>query len=93
MELTAQEQYERKASLTSFCCFLNGKHLDDFAGFTSAYVVSKSRPDWLKKDFVLPSAFIWSTLSILLGEFNFSYGVKTIKKEKLRKQRYFYCLL
>ena len=27
-----------------------------FAGLTSAYVVNKSRPDWLK-DFVLPSAF------------------------------------
>src|SRR5690554_5081838 len=35
-----------------------------FAGLTSAYVVSKSRPDWLS-EFALPSAFIWSTVVIL----------------------------
>ena len=35
-----------------------------FAGLTSAYVVSKSRPDWLS-EFALPTAFIWSTVVIL----------------------------
>ena len=37
-----------------------------FAGLTSAYVVSKSRPDWLT-DFSLPGSFYWSTLVILLS--------------------------
>ena len=41
-----------------------------FAGLTSAYVVSKSRPDWLK-DFVLPSAFVISTVAMLVSSFTF----------------------
>lgn len=35
-----------------------------FAGLTSAYVVSKQRPDWLD-EFALPNAFIWSTVVIV----------------------------
>ncbi|WP_299154492.1 cytochrome c oxidase subunit 3 [uncultured Christiangramia sp.] len=35
-----------------------------FAGLTSAYVVSKNRPDWLT-DFELPVSFLWSTLVIV----------------------------
>ena len=35
-----------------------------FAGLTSAYVVSKQRPDWLT-EFPLPAAFIWSTVVIV----------------------------
>ena len=35
-----------------------------FAGLTSAYVVSKNRPDWLT-DFELPISFLWSTLVII----------------------------
>ena len=34
-----------------------------FAGLTSAYVVSKARPDWLD-NFTLPTAFHISTLVI-----------------------------
>ena len=37
-----------------------------FAGWTSAFVVSSSRPDWLK-DFVLPNAFIISTVVIVIS--------------------------
>ena len=37
-----------------------------FAGLTSAYVVSKSRPDWLK-DFQLPIAFLFSTIAMLVS--------------------------
>lgn len=37
-----------------------------FAGLTSAYVVSKERPDWLT-DFELPTSFLWSTLVIVLS--------------------------
>jgi cytochrome c oxidase subunit 3 len=35
-----------------------------FAGLTSAFVVSKSRADWLK-DFQLPTAFFYSTAAII----------------------------
>ena len=37
-----------------------------FAGLTSAYVVSKNRPDW-GADFQLPDAMYWSTLVIVLS--------------------------
>ena len=52
-----------------------------FAGLTSAFVVSKSRPDWLK-DFQLPSAFYVSTLLILLGSVTFHLAKKQIKKDQ-----------
>lgn len=41
-----------------------------FAGLTSAYVVSKSRPDWIK-DFEIPSAFFISTAVIVLSSLSF----------------------
>ena len=37
-----------------------------FGGLTSAYVVSKGRPDWLV-DFTLPQSFIYSTFVIILS--------------------------
>ena len=36
-----------------------------FGGLTSAYVVSKGRPDWLT-DFTLPVSFIYSTIVLLV---------------------------
>ena len=50
-----------------------------FAGLTSAYVVSKSRPDWLK-DFVLPSAFVISTVAMLVSSFTFYLALQATKK-------------
>lgn len=49
-----------------------------FAGLSSGFVVSKSRPDWLK-DFQLPSAFLWSTLTIIASSFTFHFALKAIK--------------
>ena len=37
-----------------------------FAGLTSAFIISSSRPDWLDS-FVLPSWFTISTISIILS--------------------------
>jgi len=48
-----------------------------FAGLTSGYVVSKSRPDWLV-DFRLPNAFVGSTLTILLSSFTFHFAWKKL---------------
>ena len=50
-----------------------------FAGLTSAFVVSKSRADWLK-DFQLPTAFYWSTCVILSCSLTFFLAKKAIKK-------------
>ena len=49
-----------------------------FAGWTSAFVVSSSRPDWLK-DFKLPNAFIISTIVIVLSSFSFLLAKRALK--------------
>jgi len=51
-----------------------------FAGLTSAFVVSKSRADWLK-DFQLPSAFYFSTVVILCCSITFHLAKKAIQKD------------
>jgi len=50
-----------------------------FAGLTSAYVVSTSRPDWLN-DFKLPDAFIISTVVIVASSITFHLAKMAIKK-------------
>ena len=49
-----------------------------FAGLTSAMVVSKSRPDWLN-DYEMPTAFIISTVVILMCSFTFYLAQRFIK--------------
>ena len=49
-----------------------------FAGLTSAYVVSKARPDWLD-NFRLPEAFHISTLVILISGLSFWMAFKNLK--------------
>ncbi|MEY2630918.1 MAG: Cytochrome bo(3) ubiquinol oxidase subunit 3 [Bacteroidota bacterium] len=52
-----------------------------FAGITSAFVVSKSREDWMK-DFQFPSAFYFSTLAIVLCSVTFHLAQKAIQQDK-----------
>ena len=52
-----------------------------FAGLTSAYVVSKSRPDWLT-EFELPNAFYWSTLVIVASSITFYLSKRSIASSK-----------
>jgi len=51
-----------------------------FAGLTSAFVVSKSRTDWLK-DFQLPTAFYFSTAVIIGCSVAFHLAKRSIKKD------------
>ncbi|CAM2808117.1 cytochrome c oxidase subunit 3 [Flavobacterium frigoris] len=51
-----------------------------FAGLTSAFVVSKSRVDWLK-DFELPTAFYFSTIVIIGCSVTFHLAKKSIQKD------------
>ena len=51
-----------------------------FAGLTSAFVVSKSRADWLK-DFQLPTAFFYSTLVIIGCSVTFHLAKNAIQKD------------
>jgi cytochrome c oxidase subunit 3 len=50
-----------------------------FAGWTSAFVVSSSREDWLK-DFRLPNAFIISTIVIMISSVTFMLAKRALKK-------------
>lgn len=52
-----------------------------FAGLTSAYVVSKERPDWIS-NFEIPPAFYISLALILVSSFTIHLALKAIKKEK-----------
>ncbi len=55
-----------------------------FAGLTSAYVVSKNRPDWLT-EFQLPDYFLWSTIAIVISSFSFHFSKKMILKNEHKK--------
>ncbi len=50
-----------------------------FMGWTSAFIVSSSRPDWLK-DFQIPNAFIISTVIIVLSSITFILAKKALKQ-------------
>ncbi len=51
-----------------------------FAGLTSAYVVSKSRKDWLT-DLVFPQPFFYSLLAIIASSITFYLAKKAIDKD------------
>ena len=50
-----------------------------FAGLTSAFVVSKSRTDWMK-DFTMPQPFFYSLVAIILCSVTFHLAKVSIKK-------------
>ncbi|MCO6148097.1 cytochrome c oxidase subunit 3 [Flavobacterium sp. NRK1] len=80
MEMSLKEHNERNArSKKMLLWFAMISMFMTFAGLTSAYVVSTSRPDWLK-DFVLPDAFMISTAIIIFSSFTFHLAKQAIKK-------------
>ena len=52
-----------------------------FAGWTSAYIVSSKREDWLA-EFQLPSAFIYSTIIIVLSSLTYILAKKALQQGK-----------
>ncbi len=52
-----------------------------FAGWTSAFIVSSSREDWLD-DFTLPSAFFYSTAVIVLSSLTYILARLSVKKNE-----------
>ncbi len=50
-----------------------------FGGWTSAFLVSRSRPDWVS-DFELPTAFIISTIVIIISSITFILAKQALKK-------------
>ncbi|WP_345093189.1 cytochrome c oxidase subunit 3 [Flavobacterium chungnamense] len=79
--MTTEEHKERTArSYKLLLIFAMISMVMMFAGLTSAMVVSKSRPDWLK-DFQMPTAFFVSTAIILLCSVTIHLAKKSIKKD------------
>ena len=54
-----------------------------FAGLTSAYIVSKGRPDWLV-DFELPELFYYSTIVIVLSSITIQIAKYNLNKNKTK---------
>lgn len=81
MAMTIQEHKERSArSYKLLLWFAMISMTMMFAGLTSAYVVSKSRADWME-NFQMPTAFFISTALILLCSIAFVVAKKAIKKD------------
>ena len=55
-----------------------------FAGWTSAIIVSSSRPDWLR-DYELPSAFLISTIIIVLSSVTMWLANRSMKSSKAKQ--------
>ena len=62
-----------------------------FAGLTSAYIVSKSRPDWIH-DLVIPPAFTISLVLIILSSITIHFAKKSVQKDKHRQGMYLFLL-
>ncbi len=78
--MTAEEQKSRtNRSYKLILLFAMASMTMMFAGLTSAFVVSKSRADWLK-DFQLPPAFYYSTAAIIGCSVTFHMAKKAIQK-------------
>ena len=81
MTMSVEEHNERKArSSKLILAFAMVSMTMMFAGLTSAFVVSKSRMDWLK-DFQLPTAFYVSTAVIVFCSVTFHLAKKSIQKD------------
>ena len=87
--MTTEEQNSRTArSYKLILLFAMVSMIMMFAGLTSAFVVSKSRADWLK-DFQLPIAFYYSTIAIIGCSVTFHLAKKAIQKNNQSKTTIF----
>src|SRR6218665_291543 len=81
MTMTAQEHKERTArSYKLLLLFAMGSMTMMFAGIVSAFVVSKSREDWMK-DFQFILVFYISNATIILCSLTFHLAKKAIQKD------------
>lgn len=74
---TEQERLDRSKKMMLWFAMISFVMV--FAGLISAYVISKTRRDWLN-DFELSPAFTWSTLAIVLSSVTFFLAKKAIKE-------------
>lgn len=55
-----------------------------FAGWTSAYIVSSTREDWIQ-EFELPSAFLMSTLAIIFSSLTYILAQKALRSGRMKE--------
>ena len=79
IEEVNREKLQKGKAYKTMLIFAMGSIVMIFAGLTSAYVISKNRPDWLV-DFQLPQAFLWSTIVIVLSSVTFHLAKSAIQK-------------
>ena len=85
VSITAEEQKERSVkSSKMILLFAMVSMFMMFAGLTSAFIVSKSRVDWLN-NFQLPTAFYFSTAVILACSVTFHLAKKAIQQDNRSK--------
>lgn len=80
MDLTQGSQEEKNARAKKMMLWFGiASLIMGFAGWTSAYIVSSSREDWLT-NFELPTAFLYSTLIIIISSGTYMLAKKAIDK-------------
>ena len=84
MDLTQGTTKEKKARAKKMMLWFGiASLIMGFAGWTSAYIVSSGREDWLQ-DYELPSAFFASTLVIVFSSFTYHFARKAEVGQKHR---------
>lgn len=82
MDLTQGTQKEKNARAKKMMLWFGIiSLLMGFAGWTSAFIVSSAREDWLA-DFQLPSAFFYSTAVIILSSFSYMLAKSAVQKNE-----------
>jgi cytochrome c oxidase subunit 3 len=84
MDLNVQEDKEKHIRARKMMLLFSMLSIAmTFAGLTSAYIVSKSRPDWII-DFQLPSAFFISTIVIITSSISMLMAKKNVNKNNIK---------
>ncbi len=82
MDLTQGTQQEKNARAKKMMLWFGIiSLLMGFAGWTSAFIVSSAREDWLS-DFKLPTAFYYSTAVIILSSFSYILAKNAVRKNE-----------
>jgi cytochrome c oxidase subunit III len=83
--LTEQELYDKKSKTYKMLLyFAMISIIMIFAGLTSAFIVSKKRPDWLK-NLEIPDTFLYSTIIIIISSITYYFALKAIKNNQRSK--------
>lgn len=81
-ELTEREKIARSKKMMLWFGIVS--LIMGFAGWTSAYIVSSSREDWLN-DLSLPTEFFYSAFVLLISSLSYMMAKKAVKEDRSQK--------